>query len=119
MDSRLCPLLACLLLMLASPGRAADAPPAAVVVFGAASLTNVLQDIGTEYRRQTGQEVIFSFAASSVLARQIEAGTRADVFVSADEEWMDYLATRKLIELKSRHDIGRNRLVLIAPAGGS
>jgi molybdate transport system substrate-binding protein len=51
-----------------------------------------------------------------VLARQIEAGTRADVFVSADEEWMDYLATRKLIDPKTRHDILMNRLVLIAPA---
>jgi molybdate transport system substrate-binding protein len=110
------PLLACLLLVLALPGRAADAPPAAIVVFGAASLTNVLQDIGTDYTRQTGQEVTFSFAASSVLARQIEAGTRADVFVSADEEWMDYLQTRNLIQAKTRHDIIMNRLVLIAPA---
>jgi len=76
----------------------------------------VLQDIGNDYTRQTGQEVKFSFAASSVLARQIEAGTRADVFVSADEEWMDYLATRKLIDPKTRHDIIMNRLVLIAPA---
>src|SRR5471032_2340025 len=98
------------------PSRAADVPPSELVVFGAASLTNVLQDIGSAYTRQTGQEVKFSFAASSVLARQIEAGTRADVFVSADEEWMDYLATRKLIDPKTRHDIIMNRLVLIAPA---
>jgi molybdate transport system substrate-binding protein len=95
--------------------RAADAPPA-LVVFGAASLTNVLQDIGTEYRRETGHEVVFSFAASSVLARQIEAGTRADVFFSADEDWADYLQARKLIDVPSRHDIVKNRLVLIAPA---
>ena len=113
------PLLACVLLMFALSSRAADAPPAAIVVFGAASLTNVLQDIGTEYRRQTGQEVVFSFAASSVLARQIEAGTRADVFVSADEEWMDYLQSRKLIDAKTRHDIVMNRLVLIAPASSN
>jgi molybdate transport system substrate-binding protein len=110
------PLLACVLLLLALPGRAADTPPTALVVFGAASLTNVLQDIGNDYTRQTGQDVSFSFAASSVLARQIEAGTRADVFVSADEEWMDYLQTRKLIDPKTRHDIIMNRLVLIAPA---
>src|SRR5476649_381998 len=109
-------LLACVLLLLTSPSRAVDAPPAALVVFAAASLTNVLQDIGNDYTRQTGQEVKFSFAASSVLARQIEAGARADVFVSADEEWMDYLATRKLIDPKTRHDIIINRLVLIAPA---
>ena len=110
------PLLACVLLLLALPGRAADTPPTALVVFGAASLTNVLQDIGNDYTRQTGQDVSFSFAASSVLARQIEAGTRADVFVSADEEWMDYLQTRKLIDPKTRHDIIMNRLVLIGPA---
>jgi molybdate transport system substrate-binding protein len=109
-------LLACVLLLLTSPGRAVDAPPAALVVFAAASLTNVLQDIGNDYKRQAGQEVTFSFAASSVLARQIEAGTRADVFVSADEDWMDYLQARKLIDPKTRHDIIMNRLVLIAPA---
>src|SRR5471032_366533 len=98
------------------PSRAADVPPSELVVFGAASLTNVLQDIGSAYTAQTGQHAQLSFAASSALARQIEAGTRADVFVSADEDWMDYLATRKLIEPKSRHDIVMNRLVLIAPA---
>jgi molybdate transport system substrate-binding protein len=109
------PLLACALFVLAVPGRAADAPSSSLMVFGAASLTNVLQDIGADYTRETGQQAQFSFAASSALARQIEAGTHADVFVSADEEWMDYLATRKLIEPKSRHDIVKNRLVLIAP----
>jgi len=109
-------LLGCLLLVLGAPSRAVDVPPSPIVVFGAASLTNVLQDIGTAYTAQTGQQVSFSFAASSVLARQIEAGTRADVFVSADEDWMDYLQTRKLIDPKTRHDIVMNRLVLIAPA---
>src|SRR3984957_1319988 len=109
-------LLVCLLVVVAMPNRAADVPPSELVVFGAASLTNVLQDIGTAYTAQTGQHVSFSFAASSVLARQIEAGTRADVFVSADEDWMDYLQTRNLIDPKTRHDILMNRLVLIAPA---
>jgi len=109
-------LLGCLLVVLGTASRAADVPPSAIVVFGAASLTNVLQDIGTAYTAQTGQQVSFSFAASSVLARQIEAGTRADVFVSADEDWMDYLQTRKLIDPRTRHDIVMNRLVLIAPA---
>jgi molybdate transport system substrate-binding protein len=109
-------LLALLFLVVSLPSAALDVPPTAIVVFGAASLSNVLQEIGNGYTRETGQEVKFSFAASSVLARQIEAGTRADVFVSADEEWMDYLATRKLIDPKTRHDILMNRLVLIAPA---
>jgi molybdate transport system substrate-binding protein len=113
------PLLFCALLVLALPSRAIDAPSTTLVVFGAASLTNVLQDIGANYTRETGQQAQFSFAASSVLARQIEAGTRADVFVSADEEWMDYLATRNLIQPKSRHDIIMNRLVLIAPSAST
>jgi molybdate transport system substrate-binding protein len=109
-------LLACVLVVCGATSRAADTPPSALVVFGAASLTNVLQEIGTGYTAETGQQVSFSFAASSVLARQIEAGTRADVFVSADEDWMDYLQSRKLIDIKTRHDILMNRLVLIAPA---
>jgi molybdate transport system substrate-binding protein len=103
------------LLACALPGYAADAP-AAVIVFGAASLSNALQDIGAQYQKETGHEVNFSFAASSVLARQIEAGTRADVFFSADEDWMNYLEARKLTDSASRHDVLMNRLVLIAPA---
>jgi molybdate transport system substrate-binding protein len=113
------PLLACAFLLLALPGRTLDAPSTTLIVFGAASLTNVLQDIGAQYSRETGQQVQFSFAASSALARQIEAGTRADAFVSADEDWMDYLATHNLIQSKSRHDIIMNRLVLIAPLGST
>src|ERR1700689_728652 len=109
-------LLAVTLLAVAGSGRAADPAPSGIVVFGAASLTNVLQEIGADYTKKAGNEPRFSFAASSVLARQIEAGTRADVFMSADEEWMDYLATRKLIDPKTRHDVIKNELVLIAPA---
>ena len=109
-------LVAAALLIVTVPGRAADPQPSAIVVFGAASLTNVLQDIGAEYTRKTGKEARFSFAASSVLARQIEAGTRADVFISADEQWMDYLQARKLIDPKTRYDVIKNRLVQIAPA---
>jgi molybdate transport system substrate-binding protein len=60
--------------------------------------------------------VRFSFAASSALARQIENGSRADVFFSADLEWMDYLQSRKLIQPATRHDVLGNQLVLIAPA---
>jgi molybdate transport system substrate-binding protein len=60
--------------------------------------------------------VKLSFAASSVLARQIEAGGKADVFISADQKWMDYLQQRGLIEKASRRNLAGNRLVLIAPA---
>jgi molybdate transport system substrate-binding protein len=107
-------LLACV--TLASPAHAADPSREGLLVFAAASLTNVLEDIGTAYTAQTRQPVKFSFAASSALARQIEAGARADVFFSADIEWMDYLQTRALIDRASRTDVAGNRLVLIAPA---
>lgn len=90
-----------------------------LLVFAAASLTNVMQEIGASYTRETGQPVKFSFAASSALARQIEAGARADVFFSADTEWMDYLQARNLIDRASRRDVVGNRLVLIAPASST
>jgi len=105
----------------AAPASTAAATPAtpqepALVVFAAASLTNVLQELGDGFTRETGIAVKFSFAASSALARQIENGAPADVFFSADVEWMDYLQTRKLIDPESRRDVVGNRLVLIAPA---
>jgi molybdate transport system substrate-binding protein len=95
---------------------AADDPPAHLLVFAAASLTDALGEIGAEYETRMRRSVTFSFAASSVLARQIEAGARADLFVSADEEWMDYLQQRGLVAPQSRRDIAGNRLVLIALA---
>lgn len=90
-----------------------------VTVFAASSLTNALQDVAKDYGASGGGKVRFSFAASSLLARQIEAGADADVFFSADAEWMDYLAARKLIRTGTRRDALSNRLVLIAPAGST
>ncbi|NDD73882.1 MAG: molybdate ABC transporter substrate-binding protein [Gammaproteobacteria bacterium] len=87
-----------------------------VTVFAAASLTEVLQRIGTAYTRKSGETVVYSFAGTATLARQIEAGARADVFISADAEWMDGLATRGLVEPSTRRDVFATRLVLIAPA---
>lgn len=87
-----------------------------VTVFAAASLQNALDEAGAAYARRTGQPVRFSYAASSAIARQIEQGAPADVFVSADREWMDYAAERRLIEADSRRDLLGNRLALIAPA---
>ena len=87
-----------------------------IVVFAAASLTDALGEIDKAYTAKTGIEVKTSFAASSALARQIESGARAEVFFSADEEWMDYLAQRNLLQAKTRHDVVGNRLVMIAPA---
>lgn len=87
-----------------------------VLVFGAASLTNVLDELSKAFTAETKVPVKASLAASSVLAKQIEAGAPADVFFSADLEWMDYLEQRKLLKPGSRHDVVGNKLVLIAPA---
>jgi molybdate transport system substrate-binding protein len=87
-----------------------------LLVFAAASLGDVLEELSQGWQKTSGVTVKLSFAASSVLARQIEAGGKADVFVSADQEWMDYLQSRGVIESASRRDLVGNRLVLIAPA---
>jgi molybdate transport system substrate-binding protein len=87
-----------------------------LLVFAAASLTDVLGELSPAFEKESGIAVKISFAASSALARQIEGGAAADVFVSADPEWMDYLQTRQLLAEASRRDLVGNRLVLIAPA---
>jgi molybdate transport system substrate-binding protein len=109
-------LTAAFALAFAPCSRSAAPEDTTLTVFGAASLTNVLQDIGDAFTQQTSIPVKFSFAASSTLARQIENGAPADVFMSADSDWMDYLQARHLIQEATRHDIVGNRLVLIAPA---
>ena len=101
------------LFCLASPAAQSDKP--AIIVFAAASLTNALQEIGESFTKDSSIPVKFSFAASSALARQIESGAPADLFFSADVEWMDYLQARKLIQVATRHDVLGNRLVLVAP----
>jgi molybdate transport system substrate-binding protein len=108
--------LALWLLLIGPASWCADADRPTLIVFAAASLSNVLQDLGDGFTKQTSIPVKFSFAASSALARQIENGAPADVFFSADLDWMDYLQTRKLIQLDTRHNVLGNRLVLIAPA---
>jgi molybdate transport system substrate-binding protein len=92
----------------------ATKPP--LTVYAAASLTDVLNDAGAAFERRTGTPVRFSFASSSLLAKQIEAGTRADAFVSADQEWMDYLASRAMLRANTRVNVASNRLVLVAPS---
>jgi len=87
------------------------------LVFAAASLTEALQQVGADYARERGRTVKFSFGSSATLARQIEAGARADVFVSADRDWMDYVDRRGLVRKASRVDLLGNRLVLVAPVG--
>jgi molybdate transport system substrate-binding protein len=101
------------------PVLAAQGDQSPVTVFAAASLTNVLQELGDSFGKSAGKPVRFSFAASSTLARQIESGAPADVFFPADIEWMDYLQSRNLIQMATRHDVVGNRLVLVAPAGST
>jgi len=98
---------------LAALGLGAARAP--LTVFAAASMQDGLKAVGEAYTARGRGPVTFSFAASSVLARQIEQGARADVFVSADLAWMDYVAQRRLIAPRTRRDIASAKLVLVAP----
>ena len=112
------PLGLCLLCMIVASAAlpAAEPQQPQILVFAAASLTDAMQEIGAAYEKSAHVTVKSSFDSSSVLARQIEAGAKADVFFSADTAWMDYLASRNLIQAASRENVLGNRLVLIAPA---
>jgi len=104
-------------LAVASPSLArAEGQQPQILVFAAASLTDAMQEIGADYQKSAHIAVRMSFDASSTLARQIEEGARADVFFSADTEWMDYLQKRNLIQTATRRNLLGNALVLIAPA---
>lgn len=108
-------LLAALLCLLPALARAGDeAKP--VTVLAAASLTDVLPKVGEAWTAAGHAPVKFSFDASSRLAKQVEAGLAADVFVSADLEWMDYLEQRKLLAAGSRGVVLGNRLVIAVPS---
>lgn len=86
-----------------------------VTVFAAASLKAALDDVAVEFENVSDHKVLLSFASSSALARQIERGAPADVFISANTDWMDRLATEGLLEPDSRVALLTNQLVLIAP----
>ncbi|MGH8051823.1 MAG: molybdate ABC transporter substrate-binding protein [Arenimonas sp.] len=90
--------------------------PRQITVFAASSLKESMDAIATEWTKKSGQKVVVSYAASSALAKQIEQGAPADVFISADGEWMDYLQQRNKIALNTRFNLVGNRLVLIVPA---
>src|SRR5215475_12444173 len=99
---------------------AAGAAPAAaqgkdVLVFAAASLKTALDEIATQWQRETGKKVSISYAASNTLIKQIEQGAPADIFISADLDWMDYGQQKDLIKADTRSNLLGNRLVLIAP----
>ncbi len=108
------PLLFLLSLMLAA--SPAQAQPRGPLVLAAASLQEAMSDAAKVWAARKHARPVLSFAGSSALARQIEAGAPADLFVSADEEWMDYVATKGLLKPGTRAQFLRNQLVLIAPA---
>lgn len=109
----LCLLAVAFALAVSGNARAAEAP---LTVFAAASLKESLDEAAAAYGAATGQAVRVSYAASSALARQIAQGAPADVFVSADLEWMDALQAKGLVDTAPRSELLGNRLVLIAPA---
>jgi molybdate transport system substrate-binding protein len=99
-----------LLLGAAQPAAAQEA----ITVFAAASMKNALDDVNAAFTQSSGVKVTASYAASSALAKQIEQGAPADVFISADLQWMDYVAQKKLIKPDTRVNLLGNKLVLIA-----
>lgn len=88
---------------------------AGLVVFAAASTTDAMKELSALYQQRTGEEVRFNFAASGALARQIDAGAPADIYLSANVKWMDYLQQAGQIDPATRSDLLANRLVLIEP----
>ena len=102
-----------LLISLAFRPAAFAAEP--ITVFAAASLKDVMEDIGQAYSAAGGSVVQFSFAGSSLLAKQIEGGNHADLFASADLNWMDYLSEKKLVKPATQVNLLSNRLVVVAP----
>jgi len=93
----------------------ASAQDKTITVFAAASMKNALDDVNAAFLKARGVKVVASYAASSALARQIEQGAPADIFASADLDWMDYSAQKKTIKDDTRVNLLGNRLVLIAP----
>jgi molybdate transport system substrate-binding protein len=86
-----------------------------ITVFAAASMKNALDDVNAAFTQKTGTKVVASYAASSALMKQIEQGAPADVFISADTDWMDYGSKAKVIKDDTRVNLLGNKIVLIAP----
>jgi len=108
------------LLIAAALASGATVDPAAAqardpLVFAAASLKNALDDVAAQWQRETGKKVRISYAGSNNLIKQIEEGAPADIFFSADVDWMDYGQRKNLIKPETRSNLLANRIVLIAP----
>jgi molybdate transport system substrate-binding protein len=113
-----------LAVMLAAALVAAAASSAAaqgedVVVFAAASLKNALDEVAAQWRRESGKKAVISYAASNTLIKQIEQGAPADMFISADLDWMDYGQQKNVIKPDTRSNLLGNRIVLIAAKGAN
>ncbi len=108
-------LLALASFLFGAAGLPAQAQEKSLIVFAAASLKNALDDINAAYTAKTGIKIAASYAASSALAKQIEQGAPADIFISADTDWMTYAIGKKTINEGTRVDLLGNKLVLIAP----
>jgi len=106
-------------LVLPSAFAAEPEAPAPVVVFAAASLKNALDDAAAAWQQRSGVKVTISYAGSNALARQIEQGAPADLFISADEDWMKLLSNEGLTQKSTEHDLLGNHLVLVAPAAST
>ncbi|MEO8675766.1 MAG: molybdate ABC transporter substrate-binding protein [Casimicrobiaceae bacterium] len=109
-------LLCSMLVATLAVALSAAASAANVTVFAAASLKEAMDEQARRFEARTGDKVVVAYAASNALARQIEARAPADVFISADLDWMDFLDQRKLLAPNTRVTLLRNTLVLIAPA---
>nr|WP_294839906.1 molybdate ABC transporter substrate-binding protein [uncultured Methylotenera sp.] len=107
----------CLALAPNSQAAEKDAAKDTIVVFAAASLTNAINEISANYEQEKGAQIKSSFAASSALAKQIENGAPADIFISADTKWMNYLKDKQALKDSTVANLLTNHLVLIAPAG--
>lgn len=92
---------------------------AETMVFAAASTTNVMKELADAYTAETGESIVFNFASSGALARQIDAGAPADIFLSANTKWMTFLIEKGLVDKTTAYTVAENELVLIAPPGGS
>src|SRR6201996_363370 len=112
---RLTGLFAAFLILWGAAFSPASAEDKTLTVFAAASMKNALDDIDTAFTAKTGIKVNASYAASSTLAKQIEQGAPADIFVSADTDWMDYAIGKKNINEPTRSNLLGNSIVLIAP----
>lgn len=88
-------------------------------MFAAASLSDALNEIGMSFEEETGLEIVFNFAGSQTLAQQIVASGRGDLFISADDAWMDFIVERGCADMKSRRALLANRLAVVCASNAA